>query len=200
VSVFKPLEEKRNNKMLNLCMIAVVGKNFELGKNNQLLCHLPADLKRFKEITSGYPVIMGDRTWESLPIKPLPKRRNIVITLDKSYKVESTEARRHEGTKAEETLNNICEIVHTLEDAVGLVKNEEKAFIIGGATIYKLFIDKIDTLYLTRIDAEFEADVFFPTVDFSRWQMMEEVVYEKDEKNAYTMRFQVFKHLEPRFS
>ena len=168
--------------MLNLCMIAVVGKNFELGKNNQLLCHLPADLKRFKEITSGYPVIMGDRTWESLPIKPLPKRKNIVITLDKN------------------AIYNDCEVVHTLDDAVGLVKNEEKAFIIGGATIYKLFIDRVDTLYLTRIDAEFEADVFFPTVDFSRWQMMEEVVYEKDEKNAYTMRFQVFKHLEPRFS
>ena len=161
--------------MINLCMIAVIGKNFELGKDNQLLCHLPADLKRFKEITSGYSVIMGDRTWESLPIKPLPKRRNIVITLDKN------------------ATYNGCEIVHSIEDAVELVKNEEKAFIIGGATIYKLFIDKIETLYLTRLDADFDADVFFPNVDFTQWQMIEEVVYEKDEKNAYTMRFQTFK-------
>jgi len=160
---------------LNLCMIAVVGKNFELGKNNQLLCHLPADLKRFKEITSGYTVIMGDKTWESLPFKPLPNRRNIVITLNK------------------EADYTHCEIVHTIEDAIELVKDEEQAFIMGGATIYKLFIDKIDTLYLTRLDAEFDADVFFPEVDFSQWQMIAEVIHEKDEKNAYTMRFQTFK-------
>jgi dihydrofolate reductase len=156
-------------------MIAVVGKNFELGKNNQLLCHLPADLKRFKEITSGYPVIMGDKTWESLPFKPLPNRRNIVITLNKEADYTN------------------CEIVHTIEDAINLVKAEEQAFIMGGATIYKLFIDKIDTLYLTRLDAEFDADVFFTEVDFSQWNMIAEVIHEKDAKNAYTMRFQTFK-------
>jgi dihydrofolate reductase len=168
-------KEKRSSKMLNLCMIAAIGNNFELGKNNQLLCHLPADLKRFKEITSGYPVIMGDRTWESLPIKPLPNRRNIVITKEKNANYQH------------------CEIVHTIEDAVALVKNEDKAFIIGGATIYKLFINKIETLYLTRIDADFEADVFFPNVDFNQWNMLEEVVYEKDEKNKFGMRCQVFR-------
>jgi dihydrofolate reductase len=156
-------------------MIAAIGKNLELGKNNQLLCHLPADLKHFKTITSGYPVIMGDKTWDSLPIKPLPNRRNIVITLDKN------------------ATYNHCEIVHTIDDAIALVKNEEKAFIIGGATIYKLFIDKIDTLYLTRIDANFEADVFFPDLNFNEWNLVEEEVYEKDEKNAFDMRFQVFR-------
>ena len=161
--------------MLNLCMIAVVGKNFELGKNNQLLCHLPADLKRFKEITSGYTVIMGDKTWESLPFKPLPNRRNIVITLNKEADYTN------------------CEIVHSIEAAVELVKAEEQAFIMGGATIYKLFIDKIDTLYLTRLDAEFDADVFFPEVDFSQWQMITEVTHEKDEKNIYTMKFQTYR-------
>ena len=161
--------------MLNLCMIAAVGKNFELGKNNQLLCHLPADLKRFKSITSGYPVIMGDKTWESLPIKPLPNRRNIVITLNKNADYEP------------------CEIVHTIDDAVALVENEEKAFIIGGATIYKLFIDKINTLYLTHIDATFDdADVFFPNVDFNKWQLIEDEIYEKDEKNVFGMRFRVY--------
>jgi len=156
-------------------MIAAVGKNLELGKNNRLLCHLPADLKRFKAITTGYPVIMGDKTWESLPIKPLPNRRNIVITLNK------------------EAVYHSCEIVHTIDDAIDIVKNEEKAFIIGGATIYKLFIDKIETLYLTRIDAEFDADVFFPNVDFNGWNMIEDVVYDKDEKNEFGMRFQVYK-------
>jgi dihydrofolate reductase len=175
-------------------MIAAVGKNFELGKNNQLLCHLPADLKRFKEITSGFPVIMGDRTWESLPIKPLPNRRNIVITLDKNFIAESRKqkAESSHSSAAVSPSSLSCEVVHTIDDAIALVKNEEKAFIIGGATIYKLFIDKIDTLYLTRIDANFDADVYFPNVDFSQWNLMEEVVYEKDEKNRFGMRFQIF--------
>ncbi|MCL1851047.1 MAG: dihydrofolate reductase [Bacteroidetes bacterium] len=181
--------------MLNLCMIAAVGNNFELGKNNQLLCHLPADLKRFKEITSGFPVIMGDKTWESLPIKPLPNRRNIVITLDKNFIAESgkQKAESTHSSAAVSPSSLSCEIVHTIDDAIALVKNEEKAFIIGGATIYKLFIDKIDTLYLTRIDANFDADVFFPNVDFNEWNLVEEVVYEKDEKNGFGMRFQVYK-------
>jgi dihydrofolate reductase len=155
-------------------MIAAVGKNLELGKNNQLLCHLPADLKRFKAITVGYPVIMGDKTWESLPVKPLPNRRNIVITFNKDANYE------------------YCEIVHTLDDAVSLIENEKKAFIIGGATIYKLFIDRINALYLTQIEANFDADVFFPNMDFSKWKLIEEEVYEKDDKNAYGMRFQVY--------
>ena len=160
--------------MLNLCMIAAVGKNLELGKNNRLLCHLPADLMRFKAITSGYPVIMGDKTWESLPVKPLPSRRNIVITLNKDAEYSS------------------CEIVHTIDDAIELVKEEEKAFVIGGATIYKLFMDRAKTLYLTRIDAEFDADVFFPSIDLSRWNLIEEKFYEKDEKNEFGMQFQVY--------
>ena len=158
-------------------MIAAIGNNFELGKNNQLLCHLPADLKRFKEITTHFPVIMGDKTWESLPIKPLPKRRNIVITLNENA-----------------TYPN-CEIVHSIDDALSLVEKEEKAFIIGGATIYKLFIDKIDTLYLTRIDADFDADVYFPEVDFSRFQLIDDSFYPKDEKNLYNMKFQIFKKI-----
>jgi len=162
--------------MVNLCLIAAIGNNFELGKDNQLLCHLPADLKRFKEITSGYSVIMGDKTWDSLPVKPLPKRRNIVITLDKNASFG-------------------CEVVHTIEDAISLVKNEEKAFIIGGATIYKLFIDKIETLYLTRILSNFEADVFFPKIDLSNWKLLEETFYEKDEKNPFDMKFQIFKKI-----
>ena len=161
--------------MLKLCMIAAVGKNLELGKNNQLLCHLPADLKRFKTITSGYPVIMGDKTWESLPIKPLPNRRNTVITLNRSADYEH------------------CEMVHAIDDAIKLVEKDEKAFIIGGATIYKLFIDKIDTLYLTYIDAHFDdADVFFPNVDFSKWKLIEDEAFEKDENNAFGMRFRVY--------
>ncbi|MBP1673386.1 MAG: dihydrofolate reductase region [Bacteroidetes bacterium] len=160
--------------MKNLSMIAAVGKNLELGYQNQLLCHLPADLKYFKEKTSGSPVIMGDKTWESLPKKPLPNRRNIVITLDKTAQFSD------------------CEVVHSIEDAMQLVECEKESFIIGGATIYSLFINRIGKLYLTRIDSEFTADVYFPAINPEEWTLVEENYLEKDEKNPYNLTFQIF--------
>lgn len=160
--------------MKNLSMIAAVGNNYELGLNNQLLCHLPADLKYFKSTTLGCPVIMGDKTWESLPKKPLPNRRNIVVTLN-------TKA-QYEG----------CEIVHTLDDAMALVKDEKESFIIGGATIYSLFINIVGKLYLTRIHSDFEADVFFPKIDQNEWFLKEETFAPKDENNKYDLTFQTF--------
>ena len=165
--------------MKTLSMIAVIGNNRELGLNNQLLCHLPEDLRRFKLITSGHPVIMGDKTWESLPIKPLPKRRNIVMTLNQNANYEK------------------CELVHSIEELYTLLANEEESFIIGGATIYKLFIDKVDKLYLTRILADFEADAFFPDVDFSKWELKEDVFLNKDEQNLYDIRFQYYEKINP---
>lgn len=155
-------------------MIAAVGKNLELGYQNQLLCHLPADLKYFKEKTSGSPVIMGDRTWESLPKKPLPNRRNIVITLDKTAQFSD------------------CEVVHSIEEAMQLVECEKESFIIGGATIYSLFINRIGKLYLTRIDSEFTADVYFPAINPDDWTLVEERYLEKDDKNTYNLTFQIF--------
>ena len=160
--------------MKSLNMIAVIGNNRELGLDNQLLCHLPEDLKRFKLITSGHPVIMGDRTWESLPVKPLPKRRNIVMTLNRNADYKE------------------CELVHSIKELYDLLDEEEECFIIGGATIYNLFIDKIDKLYLTRVLADFEADVFFPEVDFSKWELKEDIFFGKDERNVYDMRFQYY--------
>lgn len=160
--------------MKNLSMIAAVGNNFELGLNNQLLCHLPADLKYFKSTTLGCPVIMGDKTWVSLPKKPLPNRRNIVITLNK------------------EAQNEGCELVHTLEDAMALVKDEKESFIIGGATIYSLFINIVGKLYLTRIHSDFEADVYFPKIDENDWNLIEETFVPKDENNKYDLTFQTF--------
>ena len=160
--------------MGNLSIIAVVGNRFELGLNNQLLCHLPADLKRFKTITSGSTVIMGSKTWESLPKKPLPLRRNIVMEYDRNIVYEG------------------AEMVYSIEEAVQAVKAEKEAFIIGGATIYKLFIDKVDKLYLTHIHADFEADVFFPDVDFSQWKLTEDQFIPKSEQNMYDLRFQTY--------
>lgn len=160
--------------MKNLSMIAAIGENFELGYQNQLLCHLPADLKYFKEKTLGCPVIMGDRTWESLPKKPLPNRRNIVITLDK------------------DAIFHDCEVVHSIEDAMKLVRDEKESFIIGGATIYSLFIGLIGKLYLTRIHSNFTADVYFPRINENEWTLISEQQASKDEKNQYDLTFQIF--------
>lgn len=160
--------------MKNLSMIAAIGENFELGYQNQLLCHLPADLKYFKEKTSGCPVIMGDRTWESLPKKPLPNRRNIVITLDKNAAYQD------------------CEVVHSIKDAMDLVRDEKESFIIGGATIYSLFIGLIGKLYLTRIHSDFTADVYFPRFNENEWTLISEQHSSKDEKNQYDLTFQIF--------
>jgi len=157
--------------MKNLNMIAAVGNRLELGYKNQLLCHLPLDLKHFKEITSGHTVLMGDRTWESLPKKPLPNRRNIVITLDPVTFPD-------------------CETVHSIEEALNLLAPDEPAFVMGGATMYKLFMQHADTLYITRILSDFTADVYFPEIKDTEWTLMEDTFIPKDEKNIYDLRFQ----------
>ncbi len=157
--------------MKNLSMIAAVGENLELGYKNQLLCHLPVDLRHFKEITSGHTVLMGDKTWESLPKKPLPNRRNIVITLD-------------------DVTFPDCETVHSIEDALVLLNGEEEAFVMGGATMYRLFLPHADKLYLTRIVSAFTADVYFPAIKDEDWTLVESKFVPKDEKNAYDLYFQ----------
>lgn len=161
--------------MRNLSMIAAVGNNLELGYKNELLCHLPVDLKRFKTLTSGHTVLMGDRTWESLPKKPLPNRRNIVITLNKEADYQD------------------CELAFSIEEALKLVENDDQPFIMGGATIYKLFIDKVETLYLTRMLSDFQADAFFPQFNPEEWDLVEDEFVPKDEKNIYDLRFQTYK-------
>lgn len=161
--------------MKNLSMIAAVGNKLELGYRNRLLCHLPVDLKRFKTITSGHTVIMGDRTWESLPKKPLPNRRNIVVTLNQDADYRD------------------CEIVYSISEALKLVENDEQPFVMGGATMYKLFLDKVETLYLTRILSDFQADAFFPKFNPDEWELTEDEFIPKDEKNIYDLRFQTYK-------
>lgn len=162
---------KTQQRMKNISMIAAVGEHLELGYKNELLCHLPIDLKHFKSITSGHTVIMGDRTWESLPKKPLPNRRNIVVTLDPV------------------TIPD-CETVHSIEEALQLVEDEEEAFIMGGATMYRLFLPHANKLYLTRIQSTFTADVFFPEIKDADWNVVENEFVPKDEKNQYDLYFQ----------
>jgi dihydrofolate reductase len=153
-----------------ISIIVAIAENMAIGKNNDLLWHIPADLKRFKLITSGHPVIMGKRTWESLPRRPLPNRRNIVITDQAGEMIEG------------------AEMAYSIEEAIALCKPEDENFIIGGASVYRQFLPHADRLYLTFVHKAFEADVFFPEIDFSQWKLIskEEFHPEGDNDFSYT--------------
>ncbi len=150
----------------NISIIVAIAENFAIGKNNALLFHLPNDLKRFKKITTGHSLLMGRNTLLSLPSWPLPNRRHIVISDRKDDFFPG------------------CEVVHSVEEALKKVKNESEAFVIGGGMVYRQFFPLAGKLYLTMVHQPFEADVFFPEIDFSQW---EETVREDfyDEKNKF---------------
>jgi len=150
---------------MKISIIAAIGKNRELGKNNKLLWHISEDLKRFHSITRGHVIIMGRKTWESLPHKPLIERYNIVITRDLRFKINDL----REG-------KNFA-IASSLEEALRLAtlaQGDRECFIIGGGQIYNQAIPIADKLYLTVIDKNFDADTFFP--DYSQFK---KVVFEK---------------------
>ena len=160
--------------MNNISIIAAIGKNNELGKDNKLLWHISEDLKRFKNITSGHSVIMGRKTFNSIKNKALPNRRNIVITSDTSF-----------------TAPNI-EIVHSIDEAMKLTKSEKEVFILGGATIYKQFIPYTFRMYLTIVHKAYEADIFFPEFDISQWQELERTDIKDDESVGVDYSFLTF--------
>ncbi|CAI8436251.1 MAG: Dihydrofolate reductase [Flavobacterium sp. SCGC AAA160-P02] len=155
-----------------ITIIAAIGKNNELGKNNDLIWHLPADLKRFKKITSSHTIIMGRNTFESIG-KPLPNRKSVIITRNVSYQKMG------------------CEIVHSLEAAIEMIKDEQKAFIIGGAQIYKEAMQKnlADQLDITLVDEDFDADVFFPKINLEKWTEVSREDFLADEKNKFNYSF-----------
>lgn len=158
-----------------LSLIAAIGKNNELGKNNTLLFHMPADMKYFREKTRGHSVIMGRKTFESLPGGPLPHRKNIVITRDKNYKY-----------------NNI-DVAHSLEEAIDKVKNESEVYVIGGAEIYKQAIKLATRLDITHIDAEDpEADTYFPEIIPLVWNETSHDEHKKDSENPFNYTFSVY--------
>lgn len=138
----------------NISIIVAVAENFAIGKNNDLLFHLPDDLKRFKEITSGHCLIMGRNTLLSLPKWPLPNRRHIVITdrFDDSFPG--------------------CEMVHSVDEALEKVAEEKEAFVIGGGMVYRQFYPLAGKLYLTLVHKPFDADVFFPEINFEEWNLI----------------------------
>jgi len=131
-------------------IIVAIANHNAIGKDNRLLFHLPEDLKHFKEITLGNTIIMGRNTFFSLPKGALPNRRNIVLSPDNETFIG-------------------CETAHSIEEALNLCAGDEKVFFIGGAMIYKQAYPIVDKLYLTRVHADFEADTFFPEIDFNHW-------------------------------
>jgi dihydrofolate reductase len=151
-------------------MVVAIGENNAIGKNNELLWYLPKDLRHFKTITSGHTVIMGRKTFESVG-KPLPKRRNIIITRNTEFAVEG------------------AEVVHTIEDALELCKADEEVFIIGGAEIYKMAMKHTDKIYLTVVHENFEADAFFPEIDWNLWTETAAEKHLPDEKNNLSFTF-----------
>lgn len=156
-----------------IILIAAIAENNALGKNNDLLWHLPKDFKRFKEITSGHHIIMGRKTFESFP-KPLPNRTHVIITRQKDFVYEG------------------CIVVQDLETAISVCPKNDTLFIIGGGEIYSQSIHLADQLDITRVHHSFEADVYFPEIDPEIWELTSEVFNPKDEKHLYDYTFQTF--------
>lgn len=154
----------------NISIIVAIAENFAIGKNNDLLFHLPNDLKRFKEITTGHTLIMGRNTLLSLPKWPLPNRRHIVIT-----------------DKPDDVFPG-CEVVYSIEEAIEKVKDEDEAFVIGGGMIYRQFYPLAGNLYLTVVHQNFEADVFFPEINYSDWNEISREDF-FDEKNGFNYSY-----------
>jgi len=160
---------------MRVSIIAAIGKNRELGKDNRLLWHIKEDLQRFKNLTYGHPIIMGRKTWDSLPFKPLPKRVNIVITRNPDFSF----ARSH-----------LAKLAGSLEEALRQAQGKlgsEEVFIIGGGQIYEQAIKQglVDKLYLTVVDANFDADTFFP--DYSQFKKV--ISQDKRESDGYKYTF-----------
>ena len=151
--------------MKNFSIIVAIARNYGIGKNNELLWHLSDDLRRFKQLTTGHWVVMGKRTFESLPNGALPNRVNLVITDVAGEKIEG------------------CETVYSIEEAIEKCLAEQENFIIGGGSVYRQFLPIANKLYLTIVEQDFEADTFFPEIDFNQWTEIIREEHEKDEKN-----------------
>lgn len=135
-----------------ISIIVAIAKNGVIGCHNRLIWHISEDLKRFKRITSGHPVVMGRKTYESLG-RALPNRQNVVISRDTTLQIEGVA------------------VVSSIEQAVGLFPRDEEIFIIGGGEIYNQTISIADKLYITRVDQSPQGDTFFPDIDLQEWQL-----------------------------
>lgn len=158
-----------------ISIIVAIAENYAIGKKGDLLCHMPTDLKHFKEITSGKTVMMGERTFFSLPKHPLPNRRNIVLT--------DVAGKTFEGAEA----------VYSIDEMVKCIQGEEEAFVIGGGMVYRQMMPLADKLYITHIHHSWEdADTFFPEIKESEWKLLNAEHHFADEKNPYNYTFATY--------
>lgn len=165
-----------NDLKQTITIIAAIANNNALGKDNDLIWHLPADLKRFKKVTTGHHILMGRNTFESIG-KPLPNRTTVIITRNTDYIAEG------------------CLVVNSIEKALEVAKEDAQVFIIGGAQIYEqaIKLDLVDQLDITEVQQEFEADVFFPEIDLHIWKEVAREDCRADEKNNYNYSFITYK-------
>ena len=164
---------------MTISIIVAMAANRAIGKNGDLIWHNSRDLKHFKKITSGHTVIMGYKTYLSLPgRKALPNRRNIILS-----------------TRLDEVPEGF-EVVSSIEKALELVKGDEEVFIMGGGMVYDQFLPFADRLYLTRLDKEFEADTFFPYINFDEWELVDLEVIDDDPQVDYSYRFEIWERKE----
>lgn len=159
-----------------ITMIAAAGENNALGKDNDLVWHLPDDFKRFKQLTTGHHIIMGRKTFESFP-KLLPNRTHIIVTRQADYKAKGAIT------------------VHSIEDALEAAKIDPQPFIIGGGQIYELALPKADKVELTRVHSSFEADAFFPEMNLDNWRLLSSVHHEKDERHQYDFTYLTYERI-----
>lgn len=159
-----------------LAAVVVTDLNNAIGIDNKLLCHLPADLKFFKNVTMGSPIIMGRKTYESIG-RLLPGRRNVIITRNSNYKVEG------------------ADVYSSLDEAIQNCKNESKVFIIGGAEVYKQSMESLNEIYRTLIHHKFNADAFFGPIDTGKFKRTWHEDHKADEKNAYDYTFEKYERI-----
>lgn len=156
-----------------ITIIAAAAENNALGKDNDLLWHLPDDFKRFKQLTSYHYIIMGRKTFESFP-KPLPNRTHVIITRQKSYQAEN------------------CIVVSSLKEALEVSPKDQPVFIIGGGEIYRQSMEIADSIELTRVHTHLDADTFFPEINPKDWKLIHQEFHPKDEKHQYSFTYQTF--------
>ncbi|MCX6245510.1 MAG: dihydrofolate reductase [Bacteroidetes bacterium] len=157
-----------------ISIIVAIAENYAIGKNNDLLWHIPEDLKRFKQITTGHKVIMGKKTYLSLPFRPLKNRENIVITDNPSDNFEG------------------CTVVYSIGEALDHCMTGEENFIIGGASVYQQFLPHTERLYLTRVHKVYDGDVFFPEINFEEWDLVSREDLPPDEGLGFSYSYLIY--------
>jgi len=157
-----------------IAIVAAMAKNNAIGKDNQLLWHITEDMKFFKSLTQGGTIIMGRKTYESIG-RPLPNRRNIVISRSFSF------------------LDKRVEVFHSIEEAIDAASSDEKVFIIGGGEVYRQSLCFADMLYITHINYQYEADTFFPSVNYDEWSVVDRIDYQRGVTFEYPFSFVTYK-------